>query len=221
MAGKIIYFFNRRHNLLLLWYMFIKKINEVLAIELLICVYREKVMDIELQINTDFKDILTKNQSQIRAYIAGIGVPFGDVDDIAQEVFLEFYHNQDKLPQDTEPIRWLKGIARNKSYRFFRNAKYAHAKKYEYIAEQLSYAQPVISDESETEATLALRSCMEDVSEENRQIINLTYTDNLTSQQVAESLQMNSDAIRARLFRLRKTLKDCVRGKMTTEFSHA
>src|SRR5437868_3553402 len=60
-----------------------------------------------------FSRILEDTQAHVRAYIAGMGVASSDTDDIAQDVYLELYRNLDGIPADVEPIRWLKGVARN------------------------------------------------------------------------------------------------------------
>ena len=39
----------------------------------------------------DYDDIVRDTSSHIRAYIAGMGVPRHDVDDVAQDVYVELY----------------------------------------------------------------------------------------------------------------------------------
>src|SRR6185436_14703019 len=63
---------------------------------------------------------LEDTQAHVRAYIAGMGVPSSDTDDVAQDVYLELYKNLDGIPADVEPIRWLKGVARNICLNHFR-----------------------------------------------------------------------------------------------------
>ena len=61
----------------------------------------------------DFDAVLAETHARIRAYIAGMGIARHEVDDVAQEVYLEFYKSLEKMPEDLAPERWLKGIARN------------------------------------------------------------------------------------------------------------
>src|ERR1700745_3883906 len=60
-----------------------------------------------------FDTIVTETQAHIRAYIAGLGVPKHDVDDVAQDVFVELYRFSDRIPPNIPVKQWLKGIARN------------------------------------------------------------------------------------------------------------
>jgi DNA-directed RNA polymerase specialized sigma24 family protein len=68
----------------------------------------------------DFDAVVRETQAHIRAYIAGLGVPRHDVDDIAQDVYVELYRFADRIPQDIPPKQWLKGIARNLCMNYFR-----------------------------------------------------------------------------------------------------
>ena len=68
----------------------------------------------------DFDVVLRETQSHVRAYIAGMGVPRHDVDDIAQDVYVELYRFSDRIPPDVPPKQWLKGIARNLCLNYFR-----------------------------------------------------------------------------------------------------
>ena len=60
----------------------------------------------------DFNEIVRETHPHIRAYIAGMGVPRHDVDDIAQDVYVELYRFFDRVPPNVTPKQWLKGIAR-------------------------------------------------------------------------------------------------------------
>ena len=68
----------------------------------------------------DFDGIVRDTQAHIRAYIAGLGVPRHDVDDIAQDVYVELYRFSDRIPANIPPKQWLKGIARNLCMNYFR-----------------------------------------------------------------------------------------------------
>src|ERR1043165_8421621 len=68
----------------------------------------------------DFASVVHDSQAHIRAYIAGLGVPRHDVDDVAQDVFVELYRFSANIPPNIPPKQWLKGIARNLCMNFFR-----------------------------------------------------------------------------------------------------
>jgi len=51
----------------------------------------------------DFDTIVHESQAHIRAYIAGMGVSRHDVDDVAQDVFVELYRFSDRIPPNIPP----------------------------------------------------------------------------------------------------------------------
>src|SRR3954470_1005068 len=68
----------------------------------------------------DFDAIVRETQAHIRAYIAGLGVPRHDVDDVAQDVFVELYRFSDRIPPNIPVKQWLQGIARTRCMNSFR-----------------------------------------------------------------------------------------------------
>ncbi|MBN1676758.1 MAG: sigma-70 family RNA polymerase sigma factor [Kiritimatiellae bacterium] len=165
-----------------------------------------------------FEEILRGTQAQIRAYIAGLGVSLDYVDDVAQDVFVEFYKNMEKMPGDVEPCRWLKGIARNLSYKHFRRWKQASFHLRESIAELLGKVESRWERlQGEDRALLALHACLKEISEKNRQVIRLRYEEGLTSEAISKAMQVTPSAIRMTLLRVRDWLRTCVTQRVEGE----
>ncbi|MBI3832041.1 MAG: sigma-70 family RNA polymerase sigma factor [Planctomycetes bacterium] len=159
-----------------------------------------------------FAEILESTQTHIRAYVAGMGVPTVDVDDIAQEVFMEVYRNLEGIPPDVPPIRWLKGIAKNLCLNYFRRESRRKLRmKMEALAEVLDNT-PATFDEIEAyeDAIKALNGCLQQLSEKNRQMLTMRYKEGQTSESIAGHFETTAEAVRITLFRLRSKLKDCV-----------
>ena len=89
----------------------------------------------------DFNTILWRTQSSIRAFIAGMGAASHEVDDLAQETYLELYRNFEKIPPGVAPERWLKGIARNICLNHFRRTSRRNRLHREALAEVLATAE--------------------------------------------------------------------------------
>ena len=166
--------------------------------------------------NTQFDQILHETQLQVRAFIRGMGVAASDVDDIAQDVYLQFYNDPDKKPDDVEPVRWLKGIARNLCLAHFRSQKSEKAHSRAALAEFLSDA------ESEWEAVQGrpniidiLKGCLQKISPKQREIVKFRYDDELDAEQISSAAGMTAAAVRKALHRVRVALKDCVMGNLT------
>ncbi|MCZ7645696.1 MAG: sigma-70 family RNA polymerase sigma factor [Planctomycetota bacterium] len=153
-------------------------------------------------------EILEATQSHLRAYIAGLGANPSDVDDLAQDVYLELYRDMDRMPEGLEPIRWLKGIARNLCLsRFRRESRRRDARLLELMDRTAGrFEDPVALEE----AVAKLRECLARLNERQRELITLRYAEGLGSSALAERFALSVEAVRVTLFRLRGRLKDCI-----------
>lgn len=166
----------------------------------------------------DFDDILRRTQSRIRAYIAGMGIAAHEVDDVAQDVYVELYRGLDRIPNDVEPERWLKGIARNICLNHIRRRARRGRLHYEAIAEILARTETP-TERSLDDGTLldALGSCVDKLPPKSRQIVSLRYQQDLPSHEIADLLKSTAQAIRVALFRIRNGLKDCIAESLARE----
>jgi len=166
----------------------------------------------------DFEKIVHESQAHIRAYIAGLGVPRHDVDDVAQDVFVELYRFSDKIPENIPPKQWLKGIARNLCMNYFRRTSRRQRLQREALVQ--IFLQAAQSDSpalSEGPVRRALDGCCEKLSPESQRLLALRYEQELPSHQIAERLQSTAEAVRIALFRIRTTLKACIGKSLALE----
>lgn len=158
----------------------------------------------------EFDAILRNTHHRIRADIAGLGVAMREVDEIAQDVYLELHRHVDRLPEDVAPQRWLTGIARNVCVNHIRRSTRRGRLQREALAEILADVETE-SHRHATAGTLApaLEECRRQLPEESRKLLELRYQQGLSSSAIAEVLGQTAEAISAMLFRLRAGLKAC------------
>jgi RNA polymerase sigma-70 factor (ECF subfamily) len=161
-----------------------------------------------------FEAILRETQGVIRAYIAGMGVPLDTIDDIAQEVYLEFYKGRDRRPGDVEPIRWLKGIARNLCLNYFRKNKRKAEQHLEAVAVLLERLSCPIDNVREPEV---LDGCLEKLPSRSRELIALRYEEGMESAAIGRRLGLSPEAVRITLLRIRNVLRDCLGRRIAQE----
>ncbi|MDX1946161.1 MAG: sigma-70 family RNA polymerase sigma factor [Pirellulaceae bacterium] len=166
----------------------------------------------------DFDTIVRETQPHIRAYIAGMGVPRHDVDDVAQDVYVELYRFFDRIPPDVPPKQWLKGIARNLCLNYFRRTSRRSRLQREALVEIFLRAEqegpPAMA---EGPVRRALDGCYEKLPAESRRLLALRYEQELPSQTIAQRLNSSAEAIRVALFRIRASLKNCITKNMAGE----
>lgn len=168
----------------------------------------------------DFDVIVRETHPHIRAYIAGMGVPRHDVDDVAQDVYVELYRFADNIPAGVHPKQWLKGIARNLCLNYFRKQGRRQRLQREAMVEILIRAEQD-SPPSLAEGPIrrALDNCYDALPEESRRLLELRYEKELPSQSIAEMLSSTAEAIRVALFRIRNGLKQCIASSLAAEGS--
>jgi len=166
----------------------------------------------------DFDGIVRDTQAHIRAYIAGLGVPRHDVDDIAQDVYVELYRFSDRIPANIPPKQWLKGIARNLCMNYFRRTSRRQRLQREALVEIFLRAERKQSPTlSEGPIRVALDGCCEKLSPESQRLLTLRYEQELPSHQIAERIQSTAEAVRIALFRIRTALKACIGKSLAVE----
>ncbi len=166
----------------------------------------------------DYDEIVRETQSHIRAYIAGMGVPRHDVDDVAQDVYVELYRFFDRMPAEVHPKQWLKGIARNLCLNYFRrNSRRSRLQREALVEIFLRVEHEGEVGLSEGPVRSALDVCYEKLPAESRKMLALKYEQELPSATIAERLKSTSEAIRVALFRIRASLKDCIVGSLAAE----
>lgn len=159
----------------------------------------------------DFDAIVQRTHPQIRAYIAGMGVAAHEVDDVAQEVYIALFRGHDKIPAETTPERWLRGIARNLCLNHIRRSARKGRLHREALAELLADANSYCDrPESDGEFDGALEHCVRRLPQDSKDLLCMRYRDDMTSQKIAESVNSTAQAIRVALHRIRASLKRCI-----------
>lgn len=159
----------------------------------------------------DFDTILRQTQMRIRAYIAGMGIAPHEVDDVAQDVYVELFRNFEKVPTDVPIDRWIKGIARNLCLNHIRKISRRGRLHREALVEILSNTDTQIEKTGDQKSMeYALDGCCDKLPEKSRKILLLRYTEEMPSAQIAEKMSSTAEAIRVALHRIRAQLKDCI-----------
>lgn len=166
--------------------------------------------------DAEFEAILHETQSVIRAYIAGMGVRLDTVDDLAQEVYLEFHKGRDRRPKDVEPVRWLKGIARNLCMNHFRDSKRRSEQHLEAVATLLERLPCPFEDAPSADP---LNGCLEKLPGRSRELVALRYVEGLESGRIGERLGMSAESVRVTLLRIRSVLRECLERRLGEEGS--
>ncbi len=123
-------------------------------------------------------------------------VPFDEVDDIVQEVFLAAYKNLHTLRDKNAVGGWLAMIARNRANEFYRSFKPT-----EELSEDLSHNQQ--AKNQAREILDAIRS----LTETYRETLILRLVEGMTGEEIAERTGLTHQSVRVNLHRGMKLLR--------------
>jgi RNA polymerase sigma-70 factor, ECF subfamily len=163
----------------------------------------------------EFSSIVEEHQASVRACIRVLGIPTGYVDDVAQETFLVAYKKLNDFDESKSMRSWLLGIARN----LVLNERRKTARRFRILNDNLTEimqdsALSIMEDYEASARLKAVRSCIQDLPEKNRNVLNLKFERGKTAASIAVKLQRDSSTIRHLLSRIISSLKKCVDGKL-------
>jgi RNA polymerase sigma factor (sigma-70 family) len=144
----------------------------------------------------------------------------GLADDITQQVFFEFINKSGQwdLTRDVRPL--LVGMTRNVALRTWREHTRTLPDQLRDLAEHIrQLAEQQELPPRGPEELNALKHCLAKLPEKSRRLLELHYYLDVASVDIARQMQMNADAVRRALFRLREQLRRCIRGLLKGEVS--
>lgn len=150
------------------------------------------------------------HERELRSYLAGMGVPLHVIDDLAQEVFIDYYLQADG--DYRAGIAWLKGMARNKAREWFRKNGRQRRLRERYAELLESCPKPFAQGDGELLEQLA--HCLHDLPSEHGELLERYYGGEEDAAGIAASLGRKLSALRMQVLKLREALRRCVRMRM-------
>ncbi|MBR0400443.1 MAG: sigma-70 family RNA polymerase sigma factor [Mogibacterium sp.] len=148
----------------------------------------------------DFKTIYDKYYDRIYKYVYTMLLHREDAEDIVSETFIAAYTAYDKYdPSLSSPATWLTRIAHNRAVNYVRSAAYTKRADMPEYYEPSSGPNDFTADIENNELVLRLYS---QLSEDEREFLNLRYTMQLKDSEIAEMLGLKSKAVNKRYQRL-------------------
>jgi RNA polymerase sigma-70 factor (ECF subfamily) len=124
-------------------------------------------------------------------------VPYDEVDDLAQEVFLSAFKNLHTLRDQTKVGAWLSMIARNRAIEFYRQARPT-----EELSEEIRG-----NDTRQTEAREIL-DAIRALPEAYKETLVLRLVEGMTGQEIAERTGLTPESVRVNLHRGMRLLRE-------------
>lgn len=148
-------------------------------------------------------------------FVKGVALKYapwpGLMEDIAQQVFLEFMAKEQKwdLENDLRPL--LATMTRHVAMRLWRDRTRQRPEVVQKLADHIR----LLAEESELppryeEEVGLLRGCLQKLPEKSRDLIQMYYYSDVSTPQIAEQLEMKADTVCRALSRVREKLRECI-----------
>jgi RNA polymerase sigma-70 factor, ECF subfamily len=160
-----------------------------------------------------FSGLLVEHTSRLYGYILTLVPNPADADEILQDVSTVLWQRFDEFQADSNFGAWGCRVAYYKALHFLRHRKVQRAAFSSTTVEMLEAEMSVVDDTLSSEYK-ALADCLSELREADRDLIVLRYGKNGTPQILSEMFGRPVKAIYNSLDRIRRTLFQCVMGKL-------
>lgn len=159
-----------------------------------------------------FRLLVRDNSLLLRSYIAAYVHHLDDVDDLAQEVFLAVFRNLSEFRRGGDFRAWLRGIARNKIYKYLRNSSRQLKAMGRFKAEVARIVESRLEQAASTEEPRSievLMHCIKALPERMRYVVHAGL-DGDKPRGIAEQMNTTVGAVYRLHHRANRLLRECV-----------
>jgi RNA polymerase sigma-70 factor (ECF subfamily) len=153
-------------------------------------------------------------QPALAAYINSVVPDFHEAEDLLQNVAVVLLRKFEEFDESRPFLKWAMGVARyeilGKRRSYARSFLLFHSDLVEAVGAEIEEMSGELAEEA-----AALRHCLKKVEGRNAKVLSLRYEDGLKPRQIAEKIGMEPGAVRVMLSRVRATLHDCVRRRVS------
>jgi RNA polymerase sigma-70 factor, ECF subfamily len=155
-----------------------------------------------------------RDRTRLIAYIRAITGNWDVAEDVFQEVSLVLLDKIDELAMEGDFHAWCRRVARNIACRERTKSRRLKAINDDVVLDLIDNAfaqnEPSASHDFQREQ---LRVCMEKLSPQNSELVNMRYLSELSLKELALKLNRSEGAVQVALSRVRKAILECVQRK--------
>lgn len=150
---------------------------------------------------TAFESLYEKYYSKVFSLAKGVLILDEEAADVTQEVFTLVYRNLGRFNRQSKFSTWLFRIAINRSIQESRKRRFRH--KHVELTEAIDQVAPETIHESDPR----IQRSLEMLTPQDRAILTLFYWQEQTLLEISESMDINLNAAKTRLYRARERFR--------------
>lgn len=152
--------------------------------------------------HTAFEELYRKYYTKVFGLSKGVLIDAEEAADVTQEIFGLVYRNLHKFNRQSKFSTWLFRVAVNRSIQESRKRRFKH--KHVELNEALEH--PAVIQTSEEEDP-NVQAALEKLAPPDRAILILFYWQELSLNEIADSMSINLSAAKTRLYRARERFR--------------
>jgi len=172
--------------------------------------YDEDLVLVERYLGGDqaaFEHLYAKYYDKVFAISRGILLDNDEAADAVQEIFTLVYRHLGRFDRRSRFSTWLFRVSVNRSI------QEARRNRHKCKNVELTEAAGKVSDDHPESIDPRVHACMEKLAPQDRALLTLFYWDELSLQEIAESLGCNVNAAKTRLYRARERFRALYEGE--------
>lgn len=168
-------------------------------------------------LDEEYVALIAGSQPVLRGLLVAMIRRGADVDDVLQETNTVLWRKRSEFDWDREFLPWACRIAQLQALAFFKRVRNDGQTAFEdHTLEQIAAVATSRAMQVKSHAE-ALVNCMEKLSPEHRQLVESRYCEAVPVNQIASQAGRTADAVSMTLYRIRKTLMECIQKTVAQE----
>ena len=164
---------------------------------------------------SDFVKLLMEHRAMLHSFVYAVTRDPHTTEDVLQEVSVVLWAKFSEFEEGTNFGAWARSVAYREILAARRSEMRAHRHFDEACAQSILAAYERRSHQVDTTTHReALRQCLSLIGGDLRKVIHWRYALHLNSREIARRLARSAQAIDALVYRGKKLLSDCVRGRL-------
>ena len=160
--------------------------------------------------SSDFAELITLRQKSLYSYIYSLTGNNTISWDILQETNLVLWKKREEFQSGTNFEAWAFTVARFQCMAYFRDQKRDPNQLLTPEVLEAFGEEPDLELENQIPQLAALRHCHDLLKEKNQKLVRLYYYDKMSLEQIGNQLGTSTNSLKQALFRIRKSLRDCI-----------
>ncbi len=155
----------------------------------------------------------TQAQPIIASYLGAMAKNSHDAEDMLQDVAVILLRKFPEYDPARKFVAWALGIAKMEVLSERRHQVLAAVCRDRLVVERMTDAYVELAPELDVRQD-ALRLCLESAPDRSRQLLHLRYAESYKPAKIAQTLGMDSGAVRTALSRVRAALQECIERRL-------